>query len=581
MEILKTIGESIMGIGMVIASWFGYYEEPIVVQPPLANVGGDTNLFVGGVPYTLSGSGITSSATSIGLTSLTLPQNSYPLQDADFASTFYVTLEPGSLTRQEFASCTTVGANTGGTVTLSGCTRGLSPISPYTSSTTLRFTHAGGSKLIFSNSPAFYDQFTAKGNDETITGIYTFSASPIVPTPTTATQAVNKSYVDGGILAGAATSTESVTGISRLATKLQQASSTATTVNTPYVLQAQNATSTYNAGTAGGSGLNVVVTRNDNTIDSNFISTSSAYTWSGLNAFSATTTMATSTVASSTIVNLNITGTGGNAARTVDVQTFTSSGTWTKPSGAKIIEVYAVGAGGGGGSGRKAAAATSISGGSGGGGGSLGFKRFNASGLSATETVTIGAGGAGGAGVSGGDANGNNGSNGGNTTFGTTALIVGKGGSAGLAGIAGNPAGGAGGVIGNGDTQVIGGAGGAGTQGDASGSTGDDTASDISPRGGGAGGGFNAASAAKNGGVGGGFITNYVKAGGAIGTIGNSSITLFYGGTGGGGSSGAASSAVGGAGINGSGGGGSGAGSTASGAGGAGGDGFIIAITYF
>lgn len=32
--------------------------------------------------------------------------------------------------------------------------------------------------------------------NETITGVKTFSSSPIVPTPTTATQAVNKEYAD-------------------------------------------------------------------------------------------------------------------------------------------------------------------------------------------------------------------------------------------------------------------------------------------------------------------------------------------------------------------------------------------------
>lgn len=39
--------------------------------------------------------------------------------------------------------------------------------------------------------------------NETIAGIKTFSASPIVPTPTTATQAANKTYVDGVAALGA------------------------------------------------------------------------------------------------------------------------------------------------------------------------------------------------------------------------------------------------------------------------------------------------------------------------------------------------------------------------------------------
>lgn len=37
---------------------------------------------------------------------------------------------------------------------------------------------------------------------ETVAGVKTFSSSPIVPTPTTSTQAANKSYVDGAVSAG-------------------------------------------------------------------------------------------------------------------------------------------------------------------------------------------------------------------------------------------------------------------------------------------------------------------------------------------------------------------------------------------
>src|SRR5664279_4063770 len=39
--------------------------------------------------------------------------------------------------------------------------------------------------------------------DETIAGIKTFSSSPIVPTPTTANQATNKTYVDSAVSTGA------------------------------------------------------------------------------------------------------------------------------------------------------------------------------------------------------------------------------------------------------------------------------------------------------------------------------------------------------------------------------------------
>src|SRR3990167_3177448 len=56
---------------------------------------GASTLPVAGVTYNLAGSGITSSATSITLQSLTIPQTAYELQDADFSAIFFLTLEPG------------------------------------------------------------------------------------------------------------------------------------------------------------------------------------------------------------------------------------------------------------------------------------------------------------------------------------------------------------------------------------------------------------------------------------------------------------------------------------------------------
>jgi hypothetical protein len=76
-----------------------------------------------------------------------------------------------------------------------------------------------------------------------------------------------------------------------------------------------------------------------------------------------------------------------------DVQTFTASGTWTKPVGAKWVMIEAVGGGAGG---YNRTDAPNSAGGGGGGGAGV-QKLFRASDLAATETVTIGAGGAGGA----------------------------------------------------------------------------------------------------------------------------------------------------------------------------------------
>ena len=97
------------------------------------------------------------------------------------------------------------------------------------------------------------------------------------------------------------------------------------------------------------------------------------------------------------------------AISSASVQTFSSSGTWTKPSGANFVLVEVWGAGGGGG--RPQAGAANGPGG-GGGGGAYNYRLFSASELSSTVAVTIGAGGA------GGTSNGGSGSIGGDTSFG-------------------------------------------------------------------------------------------------------------------------------------------------------------------
>lgn len=119
-------------------------------------------------------------------------------------------------------------------------------------------------------------------------------------------------------------------------------------------------------------------------------------------------------------------------AATVDIQTFTSSGTWTKPSAASQVRVIAIGGGGGGGSGRKGAAGSQRNGGGGGVQGMYSDVLLQASDLSSSETVTIGTGGTGGASQTTNSSNGNNGTAGGNTSFGSN--VVSYGGFAGAGG---------------------------------------------------------------------------------------------------------------------------------------------------
>lgn len=300
------------------------------------------------------------------------------------------------------------------------------------------------------------------------------------------------------------------------------------------------------------------------------------------------------------------------AATQVDV--FTANGTWNKPSGARFVEVFCLGAGGGGASGPKRGAGNNFGAGSGGGGAGP-RKRFQASELGASESVTVGTGGTGGAAQTAANTAGNSGNVGGNSSFGSWLTGYGGGGGAsnagtssgggggggaisaggngtasagGSAGRCGGVAGTNGGTAGINSTSEVGGGGGAGANSNAGGQKGGDAM-----QGGPGGGGGGANLSVQPGGAGGDCP---VAAGGAAGAAavgtGNggtggagTSPTLLNAGSGGGGGGSATSGngGDGGAGGRGAGGGAGGATSTGtqSGAGGNGGDGLVVVVTYF
>jgi hypothetical protein len=186
--------------------------------------------------------------------------------------------------------------------------------------------------------------------------------------------------------------------------------------------------------------------------------------------FTGTPAAATATVGTDTtqIATTAFVLANGSAGVGSDVQTFTSSGTWTKPAGITWVLVEAVGGGAGGPN-------TTGSGNFGGGGGGAGVQiLLLASTLAATETVTIGAGGVG---IANGVL-GFTGNPGGDTTLGSQVTARGgAGGTSSQGGLAGGgespnnvgtPSGGgyssgAGGAgSGTGGSCVLGGAGGGG-----------------------------------------------------------------------------------------------------------------------
>lgn len=264
-------------------------------------LGADNFQFVGGKRYKLAGSGVASSATSVILRSFTLPVTDQKIVMTDFGDIGFGTMEP-STNRQEFISFTGVTQNADGTATLTGLSRGLAPVAPYTASTTLQQAHAGNSIFIISNSPNFYDQQAVKDNDESITGIWDYaSTSPprydLVPTNhnsgaavATTSEFASLAYVNNVAVSGAPNASETVKGLTELATAIEQASSTILGgTGAGAVNQAQYSTSTPTSacdGTATIGALCSPVARNSGKLSQLWIDLTEAFTWTGVHTFS-------------------------------------------------------------------------------------------------------------------------------------------------------------------------------------------------------------------------------------------------------------------------------------------------------
>ena len=138
--------------------------------------------------FSLSGSGITAGSTSLVLKTFTKIDGTL-LAMSDFGSIGYGTLEPGNNTQEESISFTGVTQNlSNGTCTLTGVSSVLFT-TPYTKTTGVTKTHAGGTSFVISNTSGFYndingyiDQIAVSGGvpaTTTTLGLTKMSVAPV------------------------------------------------------------------------------------------------------------------------------------------------------------------------------------------------------------------------------------------------------------------------------------------------------------------------------------------------------------------------------------------------------------------
>lgn len=174
---------------------------------------------------TLAGSGAIIGATSIILTSFTGIDGT-PLAMTDFGTKGFATINPDGESEEQIVF-TGLTQNGNGTCTLTGVSN-VSFTAPYTETSGLATTHTGGSIFIITNTSGYYNTFSNKLNDETISGLWNLPNNGNTPTlgtvyvaPTTDLQIPSKKYVDTVAVSGAPNAAPTVKGIVQEATTAQ------------------------------------------------------------------------------------------------------------------------------------------------------------------------------------------------------------------------------------------------------------------------------------------------------------------------------------------------------------------------
>lgn len=133
--------------------------------------------------FTLSAAGASSGATSITLQSFLLSDGVTPITTTMLGDQCYATLEPNNGTQEEAFQFTGVTQNSNGTATLTGVST-LGFVYPYTATSGLAKSHAGGVTVVLTNDAALYGNII--------------------------------SYINGVVASGASTASDTVQGITKV-----------------------------------------------------------------------------------------------------------------------------------------------------------------------------------------------------------------------------------------------------------------------------------------------------------------------------------------------------------------------------
>lgn len=170
------------------------------------------NLKINQTPAVALYSGLSAAGTSMVITPYPVDLDGTKLTMSDFGSLGYCTVDPKISGYEEIISFTGITDNGDGTATLTGLSRDLTSKYPYTTSGTGK-QHGSSAVVVFSNNPQIYGRLAGKDNDETITGLWSFTQVISGIVPTASAHLATKGYVDAAATGSATYDQNIVAGV--------------------------------------------------------------------------------------------------------------------------------------------------------------------------------------------------------------------------------------------------------------------------------------------------------------------------------------------------------------------------------